>query len=50
MYDELVFIKGYDNDIRQITITGNGKIKPAIIITNDTDLQVELIIRKYASR
>lgn len=49
-YDEMVFLKGYDKDIRQITITGNGKIKPAIIITNDTDLQVELIIRKYARR
>ena len=46
----MVFLKGYDNDIRQITITGNGKIKPAIIITNDTDLQVEQIIRKYARR
>jgi hypothetical protein len=50
VYDEMVFLKGYDKDIRQITITGNGKIKPAIIITNDTDLQVELIIRKYARR
>jgi len=50
VYDEMVFLKGYDKEIRQITITGNGKIKPAIIITNDTDLQVELIIRKYARR
>lgn len=46
----MVFLKGYDKDIRQITITGGGKIKPAIIITNDTDLQVEQIIRKYARR
>ncbi len=50
VYDEMVFLKVYDKNIRQITITGNGKIKPAIIITNDTDLQVELIIRKYARR
>jgi hypothetical protein len=50
VYDEMVFLKGYDKDIRQITITGNGKIKPAIIITNDTDLPVEQIIRKYARR
>ena len=46
----MIFLKGYDKQIRQITITGNGKIKPAIIITNDTDLQVEKIIRKYARR
>jgi len=50
VYDEIVFLKGYDKDIRQITITGNGKIKPAIIITNDTDLPIEQIIRKYARR
>ncbi len=50
VYDEMVFLKGYDKDIRQITITGNGKIKPAIIITNDHDLPIEKIIRKYARR
>ncbi len=50
VYDEMVFLKGYEKEIRQITITGNGKIKPAIIITNDTDLYVEQIIRKYARR
>jgi len=50
VYDEMVFLKGFDKDIRQITITGNGKIKPAIIITNDHDLPIEKIIRKYARR
>ncbi|MBW6481286.1 MAG: transposase [Bacteroidales bacterium] len=50
VYDEMVFLKGYEKHIRQVTITGNGKIKPAMIITNDTDLQVEQIIRKYARR
>ena len=50
VYDEMVFLNGYDKEIRQITITGNGKIKPAIIITNDFDLPIEQIIRKYARR
>lgn len=50
VYDEMVFLNSYDKDIRQITITGNGKIKPAIIITNDCDLPIEQIIRKYARR
>jgi hypothetical protein len=50
VYDEMVFLKGYDKDIRQLTITGNGKIKPAIIITNDVDLPIEKVIRKYARR
>lgn len=50
VYDESVFLNGYDKNIRQITITGNGKIKPAIIITNDSLLPIEQIIRKYARR
>jgi len=50
VYDEQVFLKGYDQQIRQITITGTGKIKPAVIITNDFELKVENIVRKYARR
>ena len=50
VYDEQVFLKGYDQNIRQISITGNGKIKPAVIIRNDFDLTIEKAIRKYARR
>ena len=39
--DEQIFLNGYNDTIRQISITGHGKIKPAIIITNDFDLSVE---------
>lgn len=48
--DQVFFIKSYGKEIRQIAITGHGKIKPALIITNDFDLGVEAIIRKYARR
>lgn len=50
VYDEQVYLKGYNQIIRQIIITGNGKIKPAVVITNDFDLTTEKIIRKYARR
>ena len=50
VYEEEVFLKGYDKNIRQITITGHGKIKPAVIITNDFDLALEKVIRKYTKR
>jgi hypothetical protein len=50
VYDEQVFLTGYDQQIRQITITGHGKIKPAVIITNDFELKVEKIVRKYSRR
>ena len=48
--DEVVFLRDYDNDIRQISITGHGKIKPALILANDFDLPLEQIVRKYARR
>jgi hypothetical protein len=48
--DDTVFLKGYNKNIRQICITGHGKIKPAIVITNDFELKLEKIIRKYSKR
>lgn len=36
--------------MRQISISGSGKVKPALIITNDFDLSVEEVVRKYARR
>lgn len=50
VFDEEIYMKGYGDTIRQISITGHGRIKPAIIITNDFDLKVENIVRKYTKR
>jgi hypothetical protein len=35
-----------DINHRQITITGHGKTKPALIITNDFDLPAQLVVRR----
>ena len=48
--DNIVFLKVYNKNIRQICITGHGKIKPAIIITNDFEIKLDKIIRKYSKR
>jgi DNA-binding transcriptional MerR regulator len=48
--DSIQFLKGYNKNIRQVAITGNGKIKPALIITNDLEINKQKIIRKYAKR
>lgn len=55
--DEPITLKGYSDPktqslkpIRQITITGHGKIKPALIITNDFEMSVENVVRKYCRR
>lgn len=48
--EQTVQIKKYGKEIRQIAITGHGKIKPALIITNDFEISQAEIIRKYAKR
>jgi len=50
VFEEYVNLKGYEEKIRQINITGHGKIKPAIIIANDFDMPIESIVRKYTKR
>ena len=50
IHEQLVFINSYGKELRQIAITGHGKIKPALIITNDFETAVADIIRKYARR
>lgn len=49
VYDEKVALKGY-GEIRQLAITGHGKIKPALVITNDETIKKEMVIRKYCRR
>jgi len=50
--DSLLIVKAYGKDktIRQIAITGHGKIKPALIITNDFEINASDLVRKYAKR
>ena len=50
VYDHKTKLNGYDGEVREIYITGNGKIKPAIIILNDFDLKTEQVVHKYAKR
>lgn len=50
IYDSIIALKGYGKEIRQVAITGHGKIKPALIITNDFDLKTDEVVRKYSRR
>jgi hypothetical protein len=50
VFEETAELKGYQDKIRQVVITGNGKIKPAIVITNDFDVPLDQLVRKYAKR
>ena len=56
VYDNKIMLRGYcdetgtPKEIRQVAITGNGKVKPALIITNDFNISTETVVRKYARR
>ena len=55
--DEKITLPGYRDpktgkpkSIRQVIITAHGRTKPALIITNDFELPVEKVVRKYCRR
>jgi len=56
VYDDTLILRGYKTPsgtakkLRQVAITGHGKVKPALIITNDFDIKTETVVRKYARR
>ncbi len=59
VYEEQVVLRGYNrpntkkdelDTVRQLAITGHGKLKPALIITNDVELSPEELVRKYSRR
>jgi transposase len=43
-------LRGYDGDVRQMIIRGNGHEHPAFIISNDFDAPVDLLVGTYARR
>lgn len=50
VHDSTVLLKGYDGEIRQIAITGHGRMKPALLITNDFSTPAGSLIRSHAGR
>lgn len=50
VHESRVELHGYDGELRQIVVRGNGREKPAFLITNDFDAPVELIVGNYARR
>ena len=50
VHESTVALRGYDGDVRQIIVRGNGHEKPAFLITNDFEAPVERIVGDYARR
>jgi len=50
IHESRVVLRGYDGEVRQIIVRGNGHEKPAFIITNDFEAPVELVVGHYSRR
>jgi len=50
VHESNVVLRGCEAEVRQIAITGHGKIKPALLITNDFATPAAQLIRTYTRR
>ena len=50
IHESRVELRGYAGELRQIVVRGNGREKPAFLITNDFAAPAELIVGNYARR
>jgi transposase len=50
IYQQPVTIRDYDDQLRQIIVTGTGRELPMLIITNDFETPAKQIIETYAQR
>lgn len=48
--ESTVSLRGYEGEVRQVIVKGNGHEKPSFVITNDTDAAVDLLVGNYARR
>ena len=48
--ESFVTLRGYQGEVHQIIIRGNGREKPAFLITNDFASDIESIVVHYARR
>ncbi|MGB5632737.1 MAG: hypothetical protein WBM44_23560 [Waterburya sp.] len=50
VHEQTIPLKGYGKDIRQLAYAGTGRIKPALLITNDFELPINPTFRRLAKR
>src|SRR5450756_842225 len=48
--DERIRLKGYDDVLRQVTVTDLGHEEPTIILTNNVSITAPALVTRYAQR
>jgi len=50
IHESFITLPDYEGDVRQVIVRGNGREKPAFLISNDFDTPSELLVGNYARR
>jgi hypothetical protein len=50
VHESLVSLRGYPGELRQLIVRGNGHEKPAFLITNDFEAELDSLVGTYARR
>jgi len=50
VHESFISLNDYDGQLRQVILRGNGHEKPAVLISNDFDIPVELLVGNYSRR
>jgi transposase len=50
VHESTIKLRDYEGDVRQVIVRGNGREKPAFLISNDLDANVESLVGNYARR
>jgi len=50
VHESMINLRNYEGEVRQAVVKGNGREKPAFVISNDKDMPLELLIGNYSRR
>ncbi len=50
VHESTIALRGYDGELRQVIMKNHGRESPTFLISNDTELPVELLVGNYARR
>jgi transposase len=50
VHESTIKLRHYEGEVRQVIVRGNGREKPAFLITNDFQTSLELLVGTYARR
>jgi hypothetical protein len=50
VHESMIELRHYQGNLRQVVVRGNGREKPAFVITNDFQMPLEQLVGNYARR